>query len=217
MRHTAPADNLNHERTRECGSVSWRVEQLTKDVFVGLNTSRIPATGEIPSHLINVKDIEDGEIVDIDNLTHIELAKDFLRNQNHQILCVDDVLVTIRGTLLKSAIVRETHVGCVAAAGIAILRPNGNLRPELLVAAFRSTGLQDRVRRMAVGTTLQGLHIRTIKEIAILVPPQDDQNRLAKLFSLSEQQHALEIKLARMRRNLSLSLVTAALGVSDTI
>ena len=192
-----------------------RLDQLA-EIFVGVNTTRMSVAGTQPSHLINVRDIEGGELAALPELTRIHLSDDFLRNQQHQILRPDDVLVTIRGTLLKSALIRKTHVGAVAAAGIAILRSNGRLRPELILAAFRSTALQSQLRQMAVGSTIQGIHLKIIKDVEVQVPEERRQKQLAELFRLSDAQFRDDLSLANMRRILALSVVTNSIGIGVT-
>jgi hypothetical protein len=187
------------------------VGDVTERVFLGVNPGRLPHEGDYPAtRLINVKDIANGEIASADDLTPVYVPDS--PSYAKQRLKAGDVLVTVRGTLLKCALIRPVQAGFFVAASIAVLRPNGFLRPELLLAIFRSGSVQAKLHQYAVGSTIKGLHIQHLRQVEVRVPPIEEQGHLSELFAVAEQQFHVALKAAQLRKDLAHLLVFDALS-----
>jgi restriction endonuclease S subunit len=185
--------------------VSRRVEiGDVATAFIGVNPGRLPTSDSLPEiPLINIKDIENGFIADRERLTKLKnsglLPQQYLRS--------GDVLVSIRGTLLKTAIVQEQHKGAFASANIAAFRPISSvIIPEVLQAVFLSPNTRNSLLNLTTGSVIKGLQIGHLKKVCFTLPPLKDQEDLAKFLRLSSEQHRLSIQLSNERRDFSFSL-----------
>jgi hypothetical protein len=172
--------------------------------FLGVSLSRLPSDSALPDvPLINIKDIENGVVVLPDQLAKVKYP-----GQSQQRLCAGDVLVSIRGTLLKTAIVREAEIGALASGNLAILRPKaGMILPEVLQAVLLSKTTQAEILSQTTGSVIKGLQIGTIKRVSFTLPTMSTQENLAALVRLSDEQRRLAIKLASDRRDLALAVI----------
>jgi type I restriction enzyme S subunit len=180
--------------------------------FLGLNPGRLPTDPALPdTPLINIKDIEDGLLLPPGELT---LVKSPGPAQDQQRLRAGDVLVSIRGTLLKTAIVCQSHEGALASANLVIFRPKPHMiLPEVLQAVFLSEVVRTEILGETTGAVIKGLQIGTLKKVKLTLPPISSQEALATLLRRSDEQYRIAAQLAAERRNLALSVVARHLEV----
>lgn len=174
--------------------------------FLGVNPGRLPTDSALPDvPLINIKDIDSGGVLPRDQLATVKSPGP---SQEQQLLRVGDVLVSIRGTLLKTAIVTEEAAGSLASANLAIFRPNPQvILPAVLRAVFQSEASQSRLLGQTTGAVIKGLQIGTLKEVTFILPPLAKQMELAALMQKAEEQYQIAMRVAAERRSLALSVV----------
>lgn len=177
-------------------------------VFLGVSPGRVSSAQKYPdAPLINIKDLDQGKILPTYQLETIKAAV-----SEHQRLLPGDLLVSIRGTLLKTAIVKESHRGALATGNIAIMRPNPNrIFPEILQAVLQSDSVRSRLMGTASGAVIKGLQLGILRDVQFALPPMHTQEELAHLVRISEAQYHVALLLAEERLGLARAVVASHL------
>jgi len=128
---------------------------------------------------------------------------------------VGDVLVTARGTNLKSCIVSEEWGGALLTSNLILVRLGEQLRPQLLLAFFQSSSGRQAMERRLAGSSLLVLTPKILGEIEVPLLPAARQDALADLFTLGETQYIEAIAAAQARRQLAYRIVLDSLLGKD--
>ncbi len=181
-------------------------------IFTGLSISgRAPVgKGQTPVHIINVKDLLDGEIVttNLDTVVVQDLGK-----IKRYLVQTNDVLITTRGTLLKSAVVPKEMIGSIISSNLAVIRlsTDAPITPILLQAYLESSVGQQNVFSRSRATTLQlTLNSRDVGEIEVPVLDQVKQKRMEALSIATKQYIRLEKQALETRIRVSQQLLAEA-------
>ncbi len=176
---------------------------------MGLNLARVSNDEQDYDkvHVIQVKDLDRGQITDTHDLKQSNVPQG--SKLERQKLRSGDVLVSARGTLLKCAVVRSAHVGCVASANFIIIRleSNSSLHPELLHAFLRQPGTQASLLSRVSGTAQPVLTIRDLEALTMKIPENEIQGKLAQLLRLSDEQYRTALEHATLVQEEALSIV----------
>jgi hypothetical protein len=181
------------------------------DVFPGVPTfgRTVVGRGGMRVRSVSVKDIGPNGLVaaGVD-----ETPVEHLADVERYVLQPGDVLLSVRGTRLKVAVVPEELAGAVATATLAVIRIRDDaLLPDVLVAYLRSSAGQAQLSSRARSATGQiALTARDIREVEVPLPPTDTQRRIA---ALARELDAYETAAAEaiQRRRDAMAEVTAAL------
>ena len=115
-----------------------------------------------------------------------------------------DVLVTARGTQLRSAVVTNATEGAIASANLLIVRLRDLLLPEVLVAYLDTpaggAALVARATASAVGTFV--VTPRALGSLEIAVPPMGVQVQLAAFVRSVRESLAATERLVELRKEL---------------
>lgn len=178
--------------------------------FSGVIQSRLPVHPESPTlRLINIKDIQEGEIAAPDLLDSVSAVV-----PEQQMLRMGDLLVSIRGTLLKMAIVTEAHEGMLATSNLAVLRPKPDkILPEVLQAVLQGENIGTQLRMQASGTTIKGLQLASIRAVRFVNPPLLKQRHIAELVRVSEAQRRAAIRVADERLDIARAVIASHLEI----
>lgn len=158
--------------------------------------------GGIP--VINIKDINNGRI-EYENLPLFDLNN--FRNAGNYIVSPGDVILSCRGTQLKSAVVPKYKKFFITANLIAI-RPGEEILPEFLATYFNTRQGQKAVLAKIPFTTVFNLTVNTLREIEIPVPPLSVQEKIVTLAKYAEEQYHLTLQIANLRKILANQLIT---------
>lgn len=112
-----------------------------------------------------------------------------------------EVLLSIQGTIGRTALVPSTLSGANISRTLAVIKPDKVLRPEFLYYYFQY--LTARNAYITTGTTRASLNISTIREMVVPVPPLSAQERIVE--AVEEQFSRLDagiVGLERARQNL---------------
>ncbi|HEC97247.1 MAG TPA: restriction endonuclease subunit S [Nitrospirae bacterium] len=188
-------------------SVSWaeniRLSQLAEKIFQGLypyrKNRKVSLSKNVPA--INIKNIVDGRI-DVDAPCLISV--DSRRNLEKHTVRSGDVVVTCRGTVLKSAVVPESLDGYLIASNIIAIRLNSNFEPILLSAFFQSPEGQKILLSNVRSSTMQiALAVSDIEKIEVPLIPAEIQKRLAGLVAASDNYYKAVVESANLRREIA--------------
>lgn len=189
-----------------------RLSELADDIFTGLSTSgRAPVgKGKQVVCIINVRDLVDGEIVASNLDTVVVEAPGKVQRYMVQ---ANDVLITTRGTLLKSAVVSQDLAGSIISSNLAVIRlpADALITPILLQAYLESSVGQQKVFSRSRTTTLQlTLTSRDVGEIEVPVPDWAKQKSLEALSIATKQYIRLEKQALETRIRVSQQLFAEA-------
>lgn len=179
--------------------------------FLGVSQNRLKVHPASPMlRLINIKDIQDGEILAPDLLDLVTGAV-----PEQQLLRAGDLLVSVRGTLLKMAIVREAHEGALVTSNLAVLRPKpDHILPEVLQAVLQMERVDAQLRMQASGTAIKGLQLAAVRAVTFTNPPMATQRQLAELVQVSEAQRRAAVSVAEERLGLARAVIAGHLEIS---
>ena len=123
--------------------------------------------------------------LDLSKLNHIDEATHtgFLKRS---ILAADDVLITIAGTLGRTAIVKEENLPLNANQAVAIIRLVDSHSVDLryLVYALNAPAIQDKLSAQKKITAIPNLTLEIISDCLVPIPPLNEQRRIVKQFAL---------------------------------
>jgi hypothetical protein len=194
----------------------WPTQPLSSIVdrlFVGLPVSRNAAKQgftSISAPVLSVSDIEDGRISPIEEISRVELRSgDFERFRVQP----GDILVSCRGTLLKTAMVLPEAGGVLASSNIITIRANRSLAaPQLILTILRSAPWQETIRsRTRSSTGLMQLTVKDLEDLPMPVPPLAVQGRLAEIIDVENWAYRRAIEAANARHALVESFIAHAL------
>jgi len=172
---------------------------LAKGVFSGVSLYNIhedEVSEALP--IINIKDIVDGRINET-NLSYIHTIN--LKNIEKNTVLPDDILITCRGTQLKTAVVPDSLKQAVITSNLIAIRLGEQMIPGFLATYLKSTNGQQALLSCATSSTTQlVLTISQIEEIEIPVPPLSLQEEIVNLANATEEHYRLSIESANLRR-----------------
>ena len=123
--------------------------------------------------------------LDLSKLNHIDEATHtgFLKRS---ILEADDVLITIAGTLGRTAIVKEENLPLNANQAVAIIRlvDSHSVDLKYLVYALNAPAIQDKLTAQKKITAIPNLTLEIISDCLVPIPPLNEQRRIVNQFAL---------------------------------
>ena len=94
-----------------------------------------------------------------------------------------DFVVSTMGTIGKCAVVPDyAHVG-IMDSHLVRMRFNDSLFKPFFAYLFRSRIIQEQIRKLSVGGIMEGLSTSILKKIDVIVPPIQEQKRIASALS----------------------------------
>jgi type I restriction enzyme M protein len=176
------------------------------EIFSGLPTYRLKH-GSVAIPVVTIKDIDHAsdarwqlssvQVPDPDRLLRFRLKP-------------GDVVITSRGTTLRSCVVSAYWNGAVLGSNLIGIRVGGVLRAEVLAEFLNSKPGKQAIERRLVGSNLLLLTTRSLGELEVPVPPLDEQAKLAELICAAEAQYQMAIAAAAKRREITHRIVLHA-------
>lgn len=188
-------------------STTVQLSQLAKTIFQGVSPPRkvkdISSSKKIP--VINIKNIVNGQI-DTEDIDTIFIDK--RKFIDRYIVHPGDVIITCRGTILKSAVVPENLNGYLISSNLIAIRLDGTLDPNLLAVFFQSPIGQKILFSSARSSTMQiALTVSDIEKIELPMIPAEIQKNLSGLIRVADQCYKYAIESANLRRDVSHQIV----------
>ena len=122
---------------------------------------------------------------------------DFEREDTRTQISPGDVLLTIVGTIGRSAVVPTNIKGFALQRSVAVITPTGVL-PKYLMYQFQAPFLQRHFEENARGTAQKGVYLKTLGQTPILVPPLGQQDRI--VAEIEKQFSRLDEAVANLKR-----------------
>ncbi|SFJ71383.1 restriction endonuclease subunit S [Thermoflavimicrobium dichotomicum] len=135
-------------------------------------------------HVLNISNIEDGEIL----WDAMDTINEEIRKVRRYELEVGDVVITCRGTQIKVAIVRELPFYTIASANLIVIRCNSKeVESEYLKIFLESPVGEKLVQTFQRGTTVMNIHPADLGELKIPMPTLADQRTLVQKYQRERQ------------------------------
>jgi type I restriction enzyme, S subunit len=158
-----------------------------------------------------------GRAIHFDQYRHIQ-PDDFEREYKRTGVEAGDVLVTIVGTIGRTAVVPKGCQRFTLQRSVAVLKP-AEVDARFLMYQIESAGPQSYLRDNAKGTAQKGIYLRSLSEMPILLAPLPEQQRIVEkietLFAeIDKGEEALreaQKLLARYRQSVLKAAVTGEL------
>ena len=139
------------------------------------------AYSDIAVGFLRAENVAGLDQLDLSKLNHIDEATHtgFLKRS---ILEADDVLITIAGTLGRTAIVKEENLPLNANQAVAIIRLVDSHGVDLryLVYALNAPAIQDKLTAQKKITAIPNLTLEIISDCLIPIPPLNEQHRIVR-------------------------------------
>ena len=191
--------NVPHLRFPEF-SGEWdseRLENLTVSIGDGLHST--PVYCEQGDYcFINGNNIIDGK-VSINEKT-LRVTKEEAYKYNAALLKVDTILMSINGTIGNVALYNGENI--MLGKSACYINPSSRIVREYLFHILSSPRIQAYFQGEVTGTTIKNLSLRTIRGSKILLPSNEEQKKIARLFSLVDERIATQNKIIEKLQSL---------------
>ncbi|CAD5968285.1 restriction endonuclease subunit S [Planktothrix agardhii] len=124
-------------------------------------------------------------------------------------LKTDDVVITIRGTPIKAAVVTAEVAGSLAGQNLAMLRPKEDINKEdinpVYLAVVLCSKWLERSLTMLYGqsSATQLISIAQLRKLEIPLPDLATQNKIAELFLSAERARKITLETLETRQKLT--------------
>ncbi|KOW00136.1 hypothetical protein ADK65_16460 [Streptomyces sp. NRRL B-1140] len=125
-----------------------------------------------------------------------------------------DILLTRTGTVGRCALVTQEHAGWLFHPNLVRLRPTeaGPVTAAYLVAYLSATAAQDWIRTRVAGSVIPSLSIRTLGELPVILPPDDEQAAIGATLAALDDKIQAHIEIARVTREYRSELADALMN-----
>ena len=180
----------------DAGNV-WRSYKLRDVVSKLVDGSHNPPPKQDQGRpMLSARNIDQGQII-FDDFRYIT-AESFKAEHARTRVAPGDVLLTIVGTIGRSAVVPEGIEPFALQRSVAVLSPNSNVLAKFLAYQFQSPRSQRHFEQHARGTAQKGVYLKTLGETPILVPSIREQNAI--VAEIEKQFSRLDKAVANLKR-----------------
>ena len=134
--------------------------------------------------VLNISNIEKGEI----NYQEMDTIDEEERKIKRYELETDDVVLSCRGTIVKSAVFQKQENTIIASANLIVIRPRGRMEGGFVKIFFESPIGMAMIKSFQRGTTVMNINYADIMEMEIPLLPLGKQQEI-----ISHYQEELEI------------------------
>ena len=124
--------------------------------------------------------------INYDNVRYLK-KEDFEKENRRTDLQKGDILLTIVGTVGRTAIITEES-NIVLQRSVAVIKPNTEINSVYLVGALNSESVIKQLNKGAKGVAQKGIYLNDLKKIIIKVPPIELQNQFAEIVKQIDKQ-----------------------------
>jgi type I restriction enzyme S subunit len=176
---------------------SWEYRRLRDAVTKLVDGSHNPpAKQETGQPMLSARNVEQGRIV-FDDFRFI--SNDAFVSENARTrITPGDVLLTIVGTIGRSAVVPEGLGPFALQRSVAVLAPKPDLLPKFLSYQLQSPRIQRHFETNARGTAQKGVYLKTLGETPIIVPRIGEQHEI--VAEIEKQFSRLDEAIAGLKR-----------------
>ena len=169
---------------------SERLENLTVSIGDGLHST--PVYCEQGDYcFINGNNIINGK-VSINEKT-LRVTKEEAYKYNAALLKADTILMSINGTIGNVALYNGENI--MLGKSACYINPSSRIVREYLFHILSSPRIQAYFQGELTGTTIKNLSLKTIRGSKVSIPSNEEQKKIARLFSLVDERIATQNKI----------------------
>ena len=146
--------------------------------------------------MLSARNIDRGQVLFDDYRLISESA--FASENARTRIAPGDVLLTIVGTIGRTAVVPEGSQPFSLQRSVAVLTPSANLLPKFLCYQLESPAIQKHFEANARGTAQKGVYLKTLGQTPVVLPPVDLQREI--VAELEKQFSRLDEAVANLQR-----------------
>lgn len=165
------------------------------------------------------------QVADLDLLAYgAELSAERLWPDQTPTVQPDNVLLSLRGSPIRAAVVPEKMAGCVASPNIAVLNikhpkkgehDRGGIDPHFLAGLLSSTYMRNYFKAYSDGGAVTSLSVRRVREVEVPIPSVYLQDNFAAAFRSQGQISVSARKLMALQTERLEAELDFHLGVKD--
>jgi restriction endonuclease S subunit len=155
-----------------------------------------------PTKFLRITDLHN-TLINPNNIKSTKVAtKSFQNMDKRKKIKKDDVIISIQGTIGKTAVAHK-NFDCYVQSSMIILRPKG-IKPQYLLCAINTKRFQQRLEKLATGVTIQRVALPAFREhmeIPILSDLQQ-LNTSIKFQKLQKKITELNVEILKVKLEL---------------
>ena len=129
--------------------------------------------------VLNISNVENGEIV----YSNMDTIEEEDRKIKRYELANGDVILSCRGTAIKSAVFKTQNKTIIASANLIVIRPKGKVLGEYIKIFFESPVGLAMIKSFQRGTTIMNINHSDIMEMEIPLVPMSEQNKMIEKYN----------------------------------
>ena len=161
------SSNLNKVKLKDVAEVFRGKSILKKDTSLGSIS------------VLNISNIENGDI----NYSDMDTIEEDERKIKRYELSSGDVVLSCRGTAVKSAVFESQNKTIIASANLIIVRPNEKIKGEYIKIFFESPIGLAIIKSFQRGTTIMNINHSDIMEMEIPLIPISEQKEMINKYN----------------------------------
>lgn len=122
------------------------------------------------------------------------VSSDHVQRLARHKLAVGDIVYSRRGDVSRKALIGDREAGWLCGTGCLLVRPGENVSGDFIARALTHPATVSWISRHAVGATMPNLNTEILSAVPIVIPPPDEQRRIASVLG------ALDDKIESNRR-----------------
>ena len=176
----------------------FRLDELVQ-ISQGITLNRYRDDEGVQERIVNARNLDQLYIKGDLSLEQLKVS-----NLVQYQLKTDDVVITIRGTPIKAAVVTAEVADSLAGQNLAVLRPKENINPVYLAVVLCSKWLE-RSLTMLYGqsSATQLISIAQLRKLEIPLPDLSTQDKIAQLFLSAERARKITLEALETRQRLT--------------
>ena len=120
---------------------------------------------------------------------------DFIKENNRTKLSYGDILLTIVGTIGRSAIYKNQYENIIFQRSVAVLSPDNTfVNSEYLNAYIQTDFIQNVLQNKAHGVAQLGIYLKDLRKVEVLCPPLSLQDEFAKKVEQLQDEFAKKVE-----------------------
>ena len=177
------SSNLERVKLKDIAEIFRGKSILKKDVSIGKIA------------VLNISDIDNGEI----NYSNMDSIDEEERKIKRYELADGDLVLTCRGTAIKTAVFRKQDRTVIASANVIVIRPKAQVLGEYVKIFFESPIGTTLIKSFQRGTTIMNINHSDIMEIEIPIVPMTQQLELTQEHERECQIYKETVEKAEIR------------------
>ena len=143
--------------------------------------------------------------------------KDFERENKRTYLEKGDVLLTIVGTIGRTAVI-DNEKNITLQRSVAVIKPIEKIKSEYLVASLKTDSAKNQLNKRSKGVAQKGIYLNDLKKIFISVPPITLQNEFSEIVKqIDKQKFESMIQLDKENRIVLKNIIKDTLEETNSI